>query len=139
MLVDVAKLVGVEADDSPAPTLWRSLLSLPLLYWGTFEQMVAGRFSSINHFDVLQIYKWLHNFFWGIFTIHDSVYERDTLATGCLLCQRIDCLAGFCRVFTFNFIRKQVKIESWKAPRGEKSPKYEVSENNFRFDESIVP
>ena len=41
------------------------------------------------------------------------------------------------RVFTFNFISKQVKIESGKTQRGERSRRYEVSENNFRFDESI--
>ena len=33
---------------------------------------------------VRQIYKWIHYFFQGIFTIYDSVYEREALATGCL-------------------------------------------------------
>ena len=41
-------------------------------------------------------------------------------------------------MLTFNFISKQAKIESRKTPRGEKSPRYEVSENNFRFYESTV-
>ena len=37
-----------------------------------------------------------------------------------------------------HFISKQVKIESRKAPRGKKSPRHEVSETNFCFDESTV-
>ena len=41
-------------------------------------------------------------------------------------------------MFTFNFISKQVNIEIGKIPRGEKSPRFEVSENNFRFDESTL-
>ena len=50
-----------------------------LSYWGTVfltlvEQMVAG------------FHPWLHYFFWGILTIHDSVFERDALATRCLYC-----------------------------------------------------
>ena len=35
---------------------------------------------------VCQIYKQLHNFFWGILTILDSIYKRDALATSCLYC-----------------------------------------------------
>ena len=42
-------------------------------------------------------------------------------------------------MFTFNFINKQVKIEFAKTPRDEELPRYEVSENNFFFDESTVP
>ena len=41
-------------------------------------------------------------------------------------------------MFTFNFVSKQVKIESEETPRDKKLPRYEVSENNFHFDESTV-
>ena len=51
---------------------------------------------------------------------------------------KIDSLAGLHLVFTFNFISKQVKTESGKITRGEKSPRSEISENNFRFDGSTV-
>ena len=54
-----------------------------------------------------------------------------------LLPKQIDCLAGLCRVYTFSFINKQVKIETGETPRGEKLPRYEISES-FCFDESTV-
>ena len=41
-------------------------------------------------------------------------------------------MAGLCRV------SKQAKIESEKKPSDEEWPRYEVSENNFRFDESTT-
>ena len=34
---------------------------------------------------------------------------------------------------------KQAKIESEKALSDEELPRYEVSENNFRFDENSIP
>ena len=34
---------------------------------------------------------------------------------------------------------KQAKIESEKAPSDEELPRYEVSENNFHFDENSIP
>ena len=34
-------------------------------------------------------------------------------------------------MFPFNFISKQVKIESGKIPRGEESPRYKVSGKNI--------
>ena len=52
---------------------------------------------------------------------------------------RTYCLAGLCRVFTFNFISKSVKIKSWKILRGEKLLRYEGSEKNFLFDETTIP
>ena len=54
-----------------------------------------------------------------------------------LLPKQIDCLAGLCRVYTFSFINKRVKIETGETPRGEKLPRYEISES-FCFDESTV-
>ena len=86
---------------------------------------------------VCQAYKRLHYLFWGVLTIHDSRVIHWQPAV--LQSQQIDCLAGLCCLFTFNFIGNQVKIESGKTPRGEKSPRYEVSENYFRFDESSIP
>ena len=55
-------------------------------------------------------------------TIHDSVQERDALATGCLY--SLDELTAW-----------QVCV----ACCAEELLRYEVSENTFRFDESTVP
>ena len=76
--------VAVEADGSPAPTLWSSLLSPSL----PSKLLLLNRscwFLSINPFcHVCQIYKLLHHFFWGIVTINNSVYERNALTIGCI-------------------------------------------------------
>ena len=42
-------------------------------------------------------------------------------------------MAGLCRV------RKQAKLESGKTQSDKESPRYEVSEKIFRFDESTIP
>ena len=84
----------VEADDSSAPTLWTSLLSSPLppsLVLGNCLSIYCWTegcwFSSISSFcQICQIYKSLHYLFWGILTIHDSVYERDAQITSHLCC-----------------------------------------------------
>ena len=65
--------------------------------------------------------------------------ERCTGHRLSLLFKQTDCLAGLCCIFIFNFVSKQVKIEGGKTPHGKKSLRYEVSENNFRFDESTFP
>ena len=74
----------------PYEVLYFNFPFLHLLYWKTVflalvEQMVAGFYPSAL-LPFCQIYKWLHYFVWGILTIHDSVYEKDGLATGCLYC-----------------------------------------------------
>ena len=55
-------------------------------------------------------------------TIHDSVQERDALATGCL-----------------NSLDELTAWQVCVACCAEKLLRYEVSENTFRFDESTVP
>ena len=77
----------VEANDSPAPELWNSMLSplLPLHFLEQFFQLLLNRWLLfLNHLlfsHVPQIYKWLHYFFWDILIIHDSVYKRDAVTT----------------------------------------------------------
>ena len=77
-----------------------------------------------------------HYLFWGILTIQDSKVMHGQPAVFTALVN--DCLAGLYRVVTFIFISKQAKIGSGKTARGKESCRYEVSENNFRFDESAV-
>ena len=135
----VAKLVFVsvviEADDSPAPSLWSFLLWSPLP-----PPLVLGNsFSNFLHSILPNL--WMS----APFLLRHSYYSWSRSQEGCtchrlpLLSQRIDCLAGLCHVFTFNFISKQIKIEIKKTPCGEKSPRCKVSKKNFRFDESTVP
>ena len=105
--------VVVEADDLPAPTLWNYLLLLPLSPPLALENSLSNSCWTDGcwffiHQPFWYVYTCLYYFFWGILTIHDSAYERDALNTGCLYClnKLIDCFAGLCRVFTFNFVSK---------------------------------
>ena len=68
---------------------------------------------------------------WGILTVHHSKVMHWQPAVFTVL---MNWLLG-----RFVSVSKQVKIESRKTQSDEESPRNEVSENNFRFDESTMP
>ena len=77
-----------EADNSPAPTWWSSLLSSPLppplVFGNSFSNFCYGCLSSfISSFAILA--KSINDF-WGVLVIFGSIYKRDALATGCHYC-----------------------------------------------------
>ena len=121
----------VEAEDLAQPSLWSSLLWPPylhLLYWGTVEKMVVGFFSTFPYF-------------FGPFSLYMILLAKEIhwpLAFFIVLTKWF--LGRFVSdvCVTFNFISKQVKTVSEKTPSSHKPPRYEISENNFRFDYKSV-
>ena len=151
----VAELVFVsvvlEADLSPASTLKSSLLSPPLpppLVLGnglSYSCWTDGcRFLSISPFAMFA--KSINDFTisFGAFSLFMIPITRRMhwpLAVFTVLTNWLLGIFGLLWHICLPSISlaSKSKIESRKNPRSEKSPRYEVSENNFRFNESTVP
>ena len=133
-----------EADVSPAPTLRNSLLLFllppPLVLHNSLPNSFVTDvcwFSSVSPFAMFA--KPINDCtisFGGILTIHDSREMHRQPAVFTVLANWL--FGRFVSFSTLNFISKQVKIDSGKTLRGVESPRYEVSENNFRFDGSSI-
>ena len=128
----VAKLVfvsvAVEADGSPAPTLWSSLLSAPLPRPFLLGCNLSNSCSTDScWFPSIRLFAMFAKstndyFFWNILNINNFSYDRNILTSACLCCLP-------------NWLLRRFALR--ETPRGKKSPRHEVSETNFRFGTNV--